>query len=133
MPGDEQGDAVHLAAVDDDEVVGCCVVLPRPYPLRPGTPGAWQLRGMATAPERQRQGIGALVLGGATAEVERRRGRLLWCDARTSAVEFYRRHGFGTEGEEFVTPETGIPHYRMWRPLGPRAMPGPIRGRFPTR
>lgn len=120
MHGDDSAAAVHLAAVDENgRVVGACVVLPRPYPLRPAEPGAWQLRGMATAPDRQGQGIGAAVVAGAVAEVRRQGGRFVWCDARTTAVTFYRRHGFAAEGEEFVTPETGLSHVRMVRPLPP--------------
>jgi predicted GNAT family N-acyltransferase len=39
----------------------------------------------------------------------------MWCDARTTAVPFYRAHGFVAEGAEFMHEESGIPHYRMWR------------------
>lgn len=116
MHGDENPDAVHLAAVDDDgTVAGTCLILPRPYPNRPDVSGAWQLRGMATAPERRSQGIGTAILGAAIAEAKQRTGRLMWCDARTTAVAFYRAHGFATEGAEFLHRESGIPHYRMWR------------------
>jgi predicted N-acetyltransferase YhbS len=115
MHGDDNPDAVHLAAVDEDgTVVGAVLVLPRPYPLRPDVGDAWQLRGMATAPERQRQGIGGQLVGAVLDELRRRGARLVWCDARTSAVEFYRRHGFTAEGAEFLHAETRIPHYRMW-------------------
>jgi predicted GNAT family N-acyltransferase len=133
MHGDENADAVHVAAYDDDALVGACLILPRPYPVRPEQERAWQLRGMATTPERQGHGIGGLVLTAALAEVLRRRGRLIWCDARTSAVRFYAQHGFTAEGPEFIHTESGIPHYRMWRRLDLRGTPGPIRGRFPTR
>ena len=120
MHGDDNPDAIHLAAVDDDgRVVGAVLVLPRAYPLRPDAPGAWQLRGMATAPERRGQGIGAAMVAAAVEQVARHGGRLVWCDARTGAVGFYRQHGFEPEGAEFEHAETGIPHYRMWRILEP--------------
>jgi predicted GNAT family N-acyltransferase len=107
---------VHLAAVDEDgRVVGACVLLPRPYPLRPEEDGAWQLRGMATAPELRGQGIGAAVVAQALIEVGTRGGRLLWCEARTGAVAFYRRHGFVVDGPEFEHAETGIAHFHMSR------------------
>lgn len=124
MHGDDNPDAVHLAALDDDgRVVGSVLVLPRNYPLRPEVTGAWQLRGMATTPERQGQGIGGRLLAAAIEQVSRRGGRLLWCEARTSAVGFYRQHGFVAEGEEFLHAESGIPHYRMWRMLEPSHSP----------
>jgi predicted GNAT family N-acyltransferase len=119
MHGDDNADAIHLAALDDDAVIGSCLVLPRPYPLRPDEPHTWQLRGMATAPARQGQGIGGQLVAAALAEVRARAGRLIWCDARTTAVAFYRQHGFVCEGAEFLHAESGIPHYRMCRPALP--------------
>lgn len=118
MHGDDNPDGVHLAAFDaDGRVVGCCLVLPRPYPLRAERAHAWQLRGMATAAELRSQGIGAAVLAAAIAEIRQRAGELVWCDARTGAVPFYGQHGFVAEGEEFLHAESGIPHFRMWRAL----------------
>jgi predicted GNAT family N-acyltransferase len=118
MHGDENPDAVHFAAVEDDgSIIGCCLILPRSYPNRPAEAGAWQLRGMATTPARQGQGIGAAIIAAAMAEAKRRAGRLVWCDARTTAVAFYRAHGFAAEGAEFIHPESGIPHFRMWRTI----------------
>jgi predicted GNAT family N-acyltransferase len=116
MHGDENPDAVHFAAVaDDGTVIATCLILPRLYPPRPDEPDAWQLRGMATAPERRSQGIGAAIVHAVITEAKRRSGRLMWCDARTTAVPFYRAHGFTAEGAEFIHAESGIPHYRMWR------------------
>jgi GNAT superfamily N-acetyltransferase len=115
MHGDENPDAVHFAATEGAELIGCCLIMPRPYPLRPDEAGAWRLRGMATTPERQGTGVGAAVVNYALDFARRRAGRLMWCDARTSAVRFYEQHGFATEGEEFLHAESGTPHYRMWR------------------
>jgi predicted GNAT family N-acyltransferase len=119
MHGDDAADAVHLAALDEGELVGACLVFPRPYPLHPDEPAAWQLRGMAISPDRQQQGIGGRLLEASFSEIAARGGRLFWCDARTSAVPFYERHGLVPEGDEFAQPETGIPHYKMWRRLDP--------------
>lgn len=125
MHGDENPDAIHIAALESDpgQVVGCCLVLPRPYPLRPDEPHAWQLRGMATAAGRQSEGIGGLVLMGGIVETMTRGARLVWCDARTSARPFYERYAFAAEGAEFEHAESGIPHYRMWRALEPDGAP----------
>jgi predicted GNAT family N-acyltransferase len=117
MHGDDNPDAVHLATFDGARMVGACLVLPRPYPVRPEVDGAWQLRGMATAEDRRGEGIGGQLLTAAVDEIRRREGHVVWCDARTSAVGFYRQHDFVAEGEEFLHAESGIPHYRMWRIL----------------
>jgi len=118
MPGDDDPAALHLALQDGADVVGACVLLPRAYPLHPERPGAWQLRGMAVHPARQRQGIGGRLVIGALEVLRAHGARLVWCDARISAVPFYRQHGFATEGPEFHHEETGIPHLRMWRDPG---------------
>jgi GNAT superfamily N-acetyltransferase len=122
MHGDDNPDAVHLAAIDDQGVViGSCIVLPRPYPVRPDESGAWQLRGMATTPAWQGKGVGGRLLAAALDEVRGRDGRLVWCEARTTARAFYAKHGFTAEGPEFDHAESGLPHYRMWLPLAPPA------------
>lgn len=71
---------------------------------------------MATKPELQGQGIGAKVLTTCLEHAKSRGGALMWCNARTTALAFYRRHGFETVGDEFETPGVG-PHFVMVRPL----------------
>jgi predicted GNAT family N-acyltransferase len=118
MHGDGQPGVLHIAARSDDAtVVGACVLIPRPRPGHPDEPAAWQLRGMATAEGLRGHGIGSAVVDEAVRQVGERGARLLWCDARQSAVAFYARHGFVGEGEIFQHAETGIPHLRMVREL----------------
>lgn len=119
MHGDENPDAVHLAAFDDaNTLVAACLVFPRAFPPRPAHADAWQLRGMATADGRRSTGIGARLLAATVAEVQRRGGRLIWCEARSSAMRFYSKHGFDVDGAEYSHSETGILHHLMWRDLG---------------
>ena len=42
--------------------------------------------------------------------------RLLWCNARTPAVPFYRKLGWQVVSEEFLIPTAG-PHFRMMKRL----------------
>lgn len=121
MPGDDATDAVHLALFDGHDLVSTCVLLPRPYPLRPAQPHAWQLRGMATAAHRTGEGLGSALLRAVDVHVVSRGGRLVWCDARSSARSFYERNGFHAEGDEFVHADSGLPHFRMWREPDPGA------------
>jgi ElaA protein len=111
LPGDDVPHAIHLAALDGDEVVGTCFIYREPCPWRPG-PG-WRLRSMATAPARQRAGIGAAVLAGAVDYIAERGGATLWLHARAGAVSFYARHGLLRHGEPYV--ENNLPHRDMWR------------------
>lgn len=113
-PGDAE-DAIHLAAWDGAELVGAAVLLPRPLPPRPDVDHAVQLRGMAVAPGHRGTGIGALIVVRALQIAAARGDELLWCNARSTARGFYERLGLRAEGEEFISTETGIPHFLMWR------------------
>jgi len=118
MHGDAEPGAVHLAArTSDGTVVGACVVIPRPCPAFPDEAAAWQLRGMATAEAMRGTGVGTALTGAAVAAVLARDGRLLWCDARETAIDFYRARGFTGTGEVYAHPETGAPHLLMYREL----------------
>jgi GNAT superfamily N-acetyltransferase len=107
---DDDPDTVHFAAAVEGRIVGIASLAICPRGGDP--PNTWRLRGMATEPARQGQGIGSKVLASCLDFVREKQGALLWCNARTSALEFYRRHGFETVGDEFETPGVG-PHYVM--------------------
>ena len=94
-------------------LVGCATVFPDPWPGPPAEPAAWRLRGMAVDPEWQGRGVGAEVLVEAISAARQAGAPLLWANARTSALGFYRTHGFQTVGEEFITPDTGLPHHKI--------------------
>lgn len=69
---------------------------------------SWRLRGMATQPEMQNHGVGGQLLERGIAEVERRKGVLVWCHGRTSAGRFYQDHGFQSVGDTFDIPGAGL-------------------------
>jgi GNAT superfamily N-acetyltransferase len=104
------------ALTPDGEVVGTATVRPVPCPWFPDESGAWRLRGMATAPELRGLGIGTQLLRAVIKHVTQHDGRLIWCNARTPALNLYLREGFRTEGEEWIDPDIG-PHIAMWRPV----------------
>jgi ribosomal protein S18 acetylase RimI-like enzyme len=114
--GDALPGALHAVARNDaGTIVGIVSVSPEPHPTRPAT-GDWRIRGMATDPSVRGTGVGAALLAFAMAHARRAGGRRVWCNARTTAVGFYRRFGMGTEGEEFLYGDN-LPHYVMSGPL----------------
>jgi GNAT superfamily N-acetyltransferase len=119
---DAAPDTFHVAAHDSTgAVIGCATFFPDPLDDAPEGPHsrhaqAWVLRGMATLPEYRGQGVGGQVLGAGIAEVIRRGGAIVWCRGRVAAGEFYRRHGFVAQGEEFHVEHVG-PHYIFVRKL----------------
>ncbi|WP_395142644.1 GNAT family N-acetyltransferase [Armatimonas sp.] len=96
--------SVHFAALDTNgAVIGCASVIKKNNAL--------QLRGMATAPEWQGKGVGQAVLV-AVQQHAQRCSLPLWCNARVSAVGFYQKSGWHTQGEPFTVAGVG-PHYLM--------------------
>ncbi len=123
--------AVHIGAWatapdgDGDELanrllVGCASVFPEPWAGSagyPAEPAAWRLRGMAVDPSRHRGGVGRQVLA-AVVEAAREGGApLIWANARTSALPFYEAQGWVVVGEEFIAPDSGLPHKPIVVPL----------------
>ena len=118
---DEDPRTVHLAAFDDlGTVVGCSTWFPQPWRDRP----AWRLRGMATAATVRGTGVGGRLLTAGLSAAERGGALHAWANARTVALGFYRHYGFSAVGPQFLTAQA-IPHYLIWRALGPTAAAGP--------
>src|SRR4029077_11920273 len=107
--GDDDPSTRHLVAEFDGRIVGCATILRRPWNARP----AYQLRGMAIAPEMQGMGIGTKLV----AQLERfvhDEGFTLqfWCNARTPAASFYEKLGWQIASDEFHIEHAG-PHVKM--------------------
>lgn len=112
--GDEDPSTTHWGALDGaGKVVAIATLMQSP---KPGTTdAAWQVRGMASSPQVRGQGYGAAALQAVMDYVAQRDPRgLIWCNARSNAVGFYRDFGFVTEGAEFEIPGVG-PHWVMSR------------------
>lgn len=115
--GDALPDTRHWAAERLGMVIGVVSVMPNPLPEDtpwplPGPTPRLQLRGMAVLPEYRGSGLGGALLEAVHAEV----AAPMWCNARTTAVEFYARHGWRPIGAPFEMAATG-PHQRMgWVP-----------------
>jgi ribosomal protein S18 acetylase RimI-like enzyme len=106
-PPDELDETIHLAAYVNDEVVGTVTFFPEPLDGEP----AWRLRGMAVDRALQNSGIGSTIMHEMTRRLREHGVTLLWCNARTSALGFYRKQGFEVVGEEFIA-DASVPHYR---------------------
>ena len=112
--GDELPTTTHWGAFAPDGSLVAVATLMRSS--QPGTTSmAWQVRGMACTPNARGQGFGSAVLQAVASYVAEQEPRaLIWCNARVSALGFYRAHGFETVGPEFDSPGIG-PHFVMTR------------------
>lgn len=93
-----------------DAVVAVASFSPESTTHRPGR-RAVHLRGMAVTFECQGQGVGRLLFAAAVARLRDDGAEVLWCNARDTALDFYRKLGFAVVGDGFIQPETGLPHH----------------------
>jgi GNAT superfamily N-acetyltransferase len=108
--GDELDTTFHLGARCDGELVGISTWLDRAYPDRPAE-RAFQLRGMATHPDRRGHGAGDAMLVAGLDRCRSLGAALVWARARDTALGFYVRHGFATVGPGYTDLTTGLPHH----------------------
>lgn len=114
-PGDADATTVHFGAFDGDALVGVVSLYVAPLP-NDASEGDWQFRGMAVDEGRQGAGVGRLLLNACLDHARSHGGRRLWCNARVTAGDFYRRFGFEERGEIFDMIAIG-PHVVMSRSL----------------
>ncbi len=100
--------AMHPASPERDAIVGCATVLVNFWDGRP----ACQLRGMAVDPAYERSGIGRKLLEEVEKVAAGNGVKILWANARTTAIGFYKKLGWTVESEEFEIPTAG-PHFKI--------------------
>src|SRR5688572_26559682 len=105
FPGDDDERTIHCGAFDDAGRCVACATLTR---VDWQGESAWQLRGMGVIAEYQRRGVGRIVLD-VLEKLAREAApiRLLWCNAREEAVEFYEKRGWGVASERFHIEDVG--------------------------
>lgn len=102
---DQPPDSRHFAAMDaQDRVLGVASFYHQDTDLAPNEP-AWQLRGMAVEQALRGQGVGQKVLLESIDLLQASDPvRVIWCNARVSAIGFYEKLGFAVLGEPFLVP-----------------------------
>jgi GNAT superfamily N-acetyltransferase len=106
--GDHDATTKHFGAFLGAQIVCCASLMKSEWEGKP----ARQLRGMATAPGLTGAGLGATLLRTVDAYALANPPALLWCNARLSAVGFYKKQGWIVRSEEFMIEAVG-PHHRM--------------------
>ncbi|HWV66746.1 1-(5-phosphoribosyl)-5-[(5-phosphoribosylamino)methylideneamino]imidazole-4-carboxamide isomerase [Chitinophaga sp.] len=104
---DHDEDGLHFGVFDQGQLVTV-------VSLFPGN-GTAQFRKLATAPAAQGKGFGKAILAHLVDICKKENIKLLWCNARDTAVTFYDRLGYTKKGDYFV--KGGINFVRMELPL----------------
>ena len=115
FPGDEEDQTFHLGAFMENKLVSVASFY---YENSPEflDEHQYRLRGMATMPEFQHQGLSSELLKMAFPMVKQNFCTLLWCNTRVSAEGFYTKVGFQRKGDIFEIPGIGS-HILMLKPI----------------
>ncbi len=113
--GDFDDNTFHLGAFQDDKLTSVAsFYLKRNKSIEDEY--QYQLRGMATKLASQGKGLSSALLRTAFPIVQRNHVKMLWCNARVSAVDFYKKVGFEIISDEFHVENVG-PHYLMCKSI----------------
>jgi len=93
-----------LGAFDGDRIMGCLI-------LQKKDDGSVKMRQVAVCETVQGRGIGRRMLHAAYDVLRDWGATRLYCHARGTAADFYRRNGWAAIGDMFL--EQNIPHCRM--------------------
>ena len=99
---------IHIGAFDANELVGVLI-------LTRSEENSLKMRQVAVKAERQKQGIGTLLVDDAEQKAAKMGFSAINLHARKTAVQFYKRLGYKPTGEEFS--EIGIPHRAMTKTI----------------
>ena len=112
---DNEKKTFHLACIHNNITISCATFYPESNKFFPNEK-SYRLRGMATDTEYRKRGIGKKILLQAFEEIKKKKGTLLWCNARLIAVEFYKKLGLQTIGKEFDISDIG-PLYLIYKKM----------------
>ncbi len=106
--GDEQ-DAIHLMAVENDQVLGVAR-------MHESAPNQGQVRCVAVATDQQGKGVGKAIMQALELQAEAKGWNEIVLEARENAVPFYKSLGYQIEQESYLLFGE-IQHYRMKKAL----------------
>ncbi|MCF6167292.1 GNAT family N-acetyltransferase [Lutibacter sp.] len=112
--GDLDSETFHLGVSKNNELIAVSSYMNVKNKNFEGN--QYQLRGMATLKNYRGFGAGKLMLQEAFSMLKGFGIDYLWCNARIVAVDFYKKQGFQTYGDEFEIPIVGK-HYIMFKKI----------------
>lgn len=113
--GDLNPDTFHLALIDQGEILAIATYI---FDLSEAVAAQkqYRLRGMAVAENQQNKGFGEAIFQKGERLLREKQIPYLWFNARTPAVDFYKKQNCQVLGEEFDIPTAG-PHFYMYKHL----------------
>jgi predicted GNAT family N-acyltransferase len=115
--GDREKLSFHLGLWHQEQLLGIASFMPEEHPLIISLK-QYRLRGMATHPQYQGQGLGKKLIQQSLVYLRDQKTTHLWCHAREKAVDFYLSIGFGILTPEFFEIPSVGPHQTLFYELG---------------
>lgn len=113
--GDDLASTQHFGLFENNHLVGVISVFEKDNVLFPNENQA-QIRGMAILENHQKKGFGQLLIEHCENVLQMKKKSLIWFNARENAIEFYKKMGYNTFGNEFEINGIGT-HYVMYKNL----------------
>lgn len=114
--GDDLEITTHFGLFIDKNITGVLSVFKNNNVIF-SSENQFQIRGMAILKDFQRKGFGDELIKHAEVYIKSQFGKLIWFNARESAVPFYEKLGYIKIGEPFFIADIGI-HYIMKKEIG---------------
>lgn len=113
--GDELESTIHIGVYFKNKLIGVTTFLKQTNTLFKDD-NQFQLRGMAILEEEQAHGFGELLLKEGEQLLIGRKVNRIWCHARQTATNFYKKNEYQIIGKSFLIPKIGL-HYTMTKKI----------------
>ncbi len=81
--------------------------------LKPGENKVYQIHQMVVEPSYQKQGFGKTIMQALVDKATTQQAQAIILEARTTAIDFYRKFGFEVVSREYPSKKTGVLHVTM--------------------
>ncbi|MDR6764289.1 GNAT superfamily N-acetyltransferase [Flavobacterium sp. 2755] len=113
--GDDLDTTHHFGLFNNEDLIGIISLFNKINPIFAEKSQA-QIRGMAVLETHQKKGFGEALVKHCETYCNDNKVDLIWFNARTAAVGFYRKMGYQPLGEPFDIKDVGE-HYLMFKNL----------------
>ena len=113
--GDDLETTHHFGIFDNSSLIGIISLFLKTNPIFAENLQS-QVRGMAIVESHQKKGFGEALVKHCEEHCISNEFNLIWFNARTAAVGFYKKMGYEIKGNSFDIPEVGE-HYLMYKKL----------------
>ena len=113
--GDLDPQTIHLGAYIDNKLVGVLSAYKKNTTAF-DTAESYQIRGVAVLTTAHRKGIGSALMEHIEKLLEKRKIRLIWLNARITALDFYTALAYNKKGNAFEIEGIGT-HYCFYKTL----------------